>query len=58
MQRKFAVVVDDRMTGVGAALKADDHIAVVCENVGDFTLTLVAPVGAYDCFYHDGFLLC
>ena len=52
MQRKFAVIVDNRMAGVAAALKTDDHIRVCRQDVGDFALALVAPVGADDRSYH------
>ncbi len=58
MQCKSAVVVDDGMTGIGAALKADDNIGGLRQHIGDFALALVAPVCAYDCFYHNVLLLC
>ena len=52
MQRKSAVVVDDGMPGVRAALEADDNIGIRGEHIGDLALALVAPVGADDCCYH------
>ena len=52
VQCKLAVVVNDRVSGVGSALKADDHITVAGEHIGDLALALVAPVCAYDCFNH------
>ena len=57
VKRKFAVIVDDGVTGVRATLKADDDVAVIGEDVGDLALAFVAPVGAYDCFYHGCFSL-
>ena len=40
------------MASVAAALKTDDHIGVLRQNVGDLTLSFIAPVGAYDRTYH------
>ena len=55
VQGKLAVVVDDGVAGVGAALEPDDDIRFRRQHVGDFAFALVAPVGAYDCFYHRYF---
>ena len=52
MQGEAALVIDDGVTGIAAALEANDHVRVGCQHVGDFTLALIAPVGAYDCFNH------
>ena len=56
MKRKFSVIVHNRVTCVRAALKTDNYIRVLCEHIGDFTLALVAPVGSYNCSYHNKFL--
>ena len=53
MKSEFSVVIYDSVTCVCPALKADYDVAVVGKNVGNFTLTLVAPVSAYNCFYHS-----
>ena len=45
-----AVVTDDRVAGVVAALEANHEVRVLREQVGDLALALVAPLGAYD---HD-----
>ena len=47
-----AELVDDGVSGVAAALKADDDIRLSRQHIGDFALALVAPVGAYDRSYH------
>ena len=52
MQGKLAIVIDDRMTGIGTALETNDNIRGFGEQIGDLTLALVAPVGADDRFYH------
>ena len=49
MQGKFAVLIDDRMTGVAAALIANDDIIVLGQQVYHPALALVAPVDANDC---------
>ena len=51
MQPKRAELVDHCMAGVVAALKTNDHIGVLGEKVDNTPLTLVAPLGAYDCAY-------
>jgi hypothetical protein len=40
------------MAGVPAALKADDNVGLRRQNVRDFSFSLIAPVGAYNRFYH------
>ena len=57
VERKLAVVTDDGVPGVGPALKADDHIGRLGQEIGDLPLALVAPVCANDCFDHNSFLL-
>ena len=52
MQRKAAVIIDDRVPCVRTALKADDDIRFAGKQVGDFPLALVAPVGADNRFNH------
>ena len=52
MKGKFAVLVLNGMARVGTALKADDDIRLVGQRVRDLSFSLVAPVGAYYCFYH------
>ena len=56
VQGEPAIVVDDGMARVGPALKADDHVGLLCQHVRDLALALVAPVGAYDRFYHICYL--
>ena len=48
MQREAALVVDDRVARVGAALEADDDVRFAGQQVRHLALALVAPVGAYD----------
>jgi hypothetical protein len=57
MQCKSAVLVNDCVTCVRAALKANNNIALFGEHIGDFTFAFVAPIGAYYCSYHFGFSL-
>ena len=52
VQSEAAEIVDDGVARVGPALEADDHVGLLRQQVGDFALALVAPVGAYNCFYH------
>ena len=53
MQGETALIVDDGVAGVGAALIADDHVGGLRQHIRDLALALVAPVGAYDRFYHN-----
>ena len=53
MKREFSVVVDDSVAGISAALKADNDVTFFGEDVSDLSLSLVAPVSAYNCFYHS-----
>ena len=57
MQGEAAIIVDDGVTGIGAALKADHDVRMLCQHIRDLPLAFVAPVRAYDCFYHDARLL-
>ena len=50
MELELLAVADDRVAGVVAALKAHDHVGLLGEQVGDLSLSLVAPLGADD---HD-----
>ena len=52
MQRKFALVIDDGVAGVRAALKTDDNIRIRRKHVGHLALALVTPVAAYNRLYH------
>ena len=56
MQCEAAKIIDNGMPRIGPALKADDHIGLLGQHIGDFALALIAPVGAYDCFYHSCYL--
>ena len=54
VELELLAVADDRVTGVVAALEADDHRSVLGEQVGDLALALVAPLGAdYHHSWHD-----
>ena len=48
MQSEFTQLVDHRVTGVAAALIADDHIIVLGQQVYHAALALVTPVDAYN----------
>ena len=52
MKRELAVLVLDCMTRVRSSLETDDDIGVLCQYVCDLSLSFIAPVGAYDSFYH------
>ena len=49
VQREFAVLVDDRVARVVAALIAHNHLKLIREVVHHAALALVAPVDAHDC---------
>ena len=53
VQRKFTVIVDNGMAGVGAALKTNHDVAVLRHHVRDLSLAFVSPVGAYDASNHN-----
>ena len=52
MKREAAIVIDDRVAGVGAALETDDDIRLHGKHVGDLAFSLVAPVSSYNCSNH------
>ena len=56
VQGEAAAVIDDGVAGIGAALEADDDVRALSQHIGDLALALVAPVGAYDRFYHNCYL--
>src|SRR3989440_2322774 len=45
---KFLAGIDDGVTGIVAALGADDHAGVLREEVDDLALPLVAPLASYE----------
>ena len=49
MQGKFAVLIDDRMAGVAAALIAHHDIVVLRQQIHHTSLALIAPVDSHDC---------
>ena len=53
----FTLVVYDGVTGVCAALKADNNVGFCGEHIGNFTLTFVAPVCTNYCSYHFSSIL-
>ena len=42
VQGELSILVDDGVTGIGAALKADDNIGVICQGIRDLSLALIA----------------
>ena len=50
LEDELAVADDDGMSGVGAALVADDQVGPLREDVDELALALVAPLSADD---HD-----
>ena len=56
MQGKFAVIIHDCVAGIAAALKTNDNIRVLGQNIRKLSLTFIAPVGTDDCFYHNRYL--
>ena len=56
VQGETPVVVDDGVARVGPPLEAHHHVGSLRQQVGDFTLALVAPVGPYNRFYHFKYL--
>ena len=49
VQHKFAMLVDDGVTGIAAALKAHHDIGCLRKVVGGLAFTFVSPIGAHDC---------
>ena len=42
----FLTTDDDRVSGIVAALAADDDVSFISEEVDDFSFTFIAPLGA------------
>ena len=52
MQCELAVIVYDCVAGIETALITDYNICFLRKHIRYFTFTFVAPVGAYNSFYH------
>ena len=52
VQGKFAVVIDDSVTGIGTALKTDDNVSLLGKHIRDFSLAFISPVRSYYCCNH------
>jgi hypothetical protein len=48
MENGFFIVDNDGVAGVIAALKTDDHVYTVAEQIDDFSFAFVSPLGTYD----------
>ena len=59
MQNCFYTVNNQCVTGIVATLKTDDGVRVTAQEIDDFTLTLVSPLGAQndDAVIHLFFLI-
>ena len=57
MQGVLTVLVDDGVTGVVAALEADDDIDFLCQIVDDAAFAFIAPLGANNCSNGNGNVL-
>ena len=53
MKGKFSVTVLYRMSGICSTLETNHHVGFRRKGVGDLSLSLVSPVSAYNCFYHN-----
>ena len=52
MKCKSSVFINNCVARIGTALKANNDISFGSKHIGNFTLALIAPVGAYDRFDH------
>ena len=52
VQRKAAMLVDNGMPGIAATLKPNDHVGIPGQYICNLTLSFIAPIGAYNRFYH------
>lgn len=52
VKRKFAVIVDNRMSGICTALKTDDNIRFLRKHICNLAFSFIAPVCTYYCFNH------
>ena len=52
VQSKAAMLIDNGMPGIAATLEPDDHIGIPGQNICNLAFSLVAPIGAYNRFYH------
>ena len=57
VEGEAAIIIDDGVAGVGTALEACHDVGMFRQHIRDLPLAFIAPVGAYDCFYHDARLL-
>ena len=52
MQRKFPVVIDDRMPCVCASLKTHDDVGLFRQRIRYLPFSFISPVRSHDCLYH------
>ena len=52
MEGKLSIIVDNGMTRIASALKADDNVGLLCQHVRYFSFSLITPVSTYDCSNH------
>ena len=52
MQREFPIIIHDRMSRVGASLKADDDIRFPRQHIRNLPFSFISPVCSDYCFYH------
>ena len=52
VQRKFSIVINNRMARITSALETNDNIGLGSFYISNFPLTFIAPVCAYDSFNH------
>ena len=53
VKSKFAILIDDRVSCIRAALEPDDYIRRLREHIRDLALSLIAPVCTDNCLYHS-----
>jgi len=53
VQGKFPVLIDDGVPGVAAALEPHYNVGILGQHIGNLSLALVAPAGAYNRFNHN-----
>ena len=55
MERKTAIIIDDGMTGIRAALETNHNVRLGGQHIGDLALALVAPIRANNRTDHGRF---
>ena len=58
MQGELTLLIDDRMSGVSAALETNDDVVLFRQQIDHTALAFISPVNTHDCAVFHVFASC